>query len=45
MPETYRQNIDDYGYHIQQGAALFFPGFHSDLVRLAFAISAATQLK
>lgn len=45
MPETYRQNINNYGYHIQQGAALFFPGFHSDLVRLAFAISAATQLK
>ncbi|HLZ22855.1 MAG TPA: vWA domain-containing protein [Ktedonobacterales bacterium] len=45
MPETYRQNINNYGYHIQPGAALFFPGFHSDLVRLAFVISAATQLK
>jgi len=45
MPETYRQNINNYGYHIQAGAALFFPGFHSDLVRLAFVISQATQLK
>jgi hypothetical protein len=45
LPETYRQNINNYGYHLQSGAALFFPGTHTDLVRLAFAISAATQLK
>ncbi|SRR5579875_2248924 len=45
LPETYRQNINNFGYHLQPGAALFFPGFHSDLVRLAFAVSAATQLK
>ncbi len=45
LPETYRQNINNYGYHLQPGAALFFPGMHSDLVRLAFAVSAATQLK
>ncbi len=45
MPETYRQNINNYGYQLQPGAALFFPGMNSDLVRLAFVISAATQLK
>jgi uncharacterized protein YegL len=45
MPETYRQNINNYGYHLQPGTALFFPGMHSDLIRLAFAISSATQLK
>lgn len=45
LPETYRQNINNYGYHLQPGAALFFPGMHSDLIRLAFAISSATQLK
>lgn len=45
MPETYRQNLNNYGYHLQPNAALFFPGFHSDLVRLAFAVSSATQLK
>ena len=45
LPETYRQNINNYGYHLQQGAALFFPGVSSDLVRLAFAISSATLLK
>jgi hypothetical protein len=45
LPETYRQNINNYGYHLQKGAALFFPGTHTELVRLAFAISTATQLK
>lgn len=45
LPETYRQNINNYGYQIQKGTRMFFPGFHSDLVQLAFAISAATELK
>ncbi len=45
LPESYRENINNYGYQLQSGAALFFPGANSDLVRLAFAISAATQLK
>lgn len=45
MPESYRQNINNYGYHLQPGTSLFFPGTHTDLIRLAFAISAATQLK
>lgn len=45
LPETYRQNINNYGYRLKPGAALFFPGQHLDLVRLAFAISTATQLK
>ena len=45
LPETYRQNMNNSGYHLQKGAALFFPGTHTELVRLAFAISTATQLK
>jgi hypothetical protein len=45
LPETYRQNINNYGYRLQSGASLFFPGIHTDLVRLAFAVSSATQLK
>lgn len=45
LPESYRQNINNYGYHLQPGSSLFFPGTHTHLVRLAFAISAATQLK
>lgn len=45
LPETYRQNINNYGYHLQPATSLFFPGVHPDLVRLAFAISSATQLK
>jgi hypothetical protein len=45
LPETYRQNMNNYGYHLERGAALFFPGTHTELVRLAFAISTATMLK
>jgi len=45
LPETYRQNINNAGYALQKGAALFFPGTQTELVRLAFAISTATQLK
>jgi hypothetical protein len=45
LPETYRRNINNYGYDLQAGAALFFPGGHTELVRLAFAASTATQLK
>jgi hypothetical protein len=45
LPETYRQNINNYGYNLQPGAALFFPGIHTDLMRLAFAVTTATQLK
>jgi len=45
LPDTYRQNINNYGYHLEKGATLFFPGIHTQLVRLAFAISTATQLK
>ncbi|HEV2235976.1 MAG TPA: hypothetical protein VGR57_04860 [Ktedonobacterales bacterium] len=45
LPEAYRHNINNYGYHLRPGAALFFPGVTGDLIRLAFAISAATQLK
>ncbi|HEY7833551.1 MAG TPA: hypothetical protein VIG30_08290 [Ktedonobacterales bacterium] len=45
LPETYRQNINDYGYQLQPGSAFFFPGFHSDLVRLAFTIASSTMLK
>ena len=45
LPDSYRQNINNYGYHLQKGSALFFPGAQTELVRLAFAVSTATQLK
>jgi hypothetical protein len=45
LPETYRRTINDYGYHLQPGTRLFFPGLESDLIQLALAISAATVLK
>jgi hypothetical protein len=45
LPETYRQNINNYGYHLQPGIRMFFPGLQNDLIRLAFVTSIATQLK
>jgi hypothetical protein len=45
LPQTYRQNINDYGYRLQRGAQLFFSGTHPDLVKLAFAMSAGTRLR
>lgn len=45
LPDTYRQNMNNYGYNLQPGAVLFFPGEHTELIRLAFAASTATQLK
>jgi hypothetical protein len=45
LPETYRRTINNYGYQLQSGTKLFFPGFDSDLMQLAFTISAATELK
>lgn len=45
LPESYRQNINkSANYRLQKGAALFFPGIHSELIRLALAASSATQL-
>ena len=45
LPESYRQNINNYGYDLQKGAAFFFPGTKTELVRLAFPIATVTQLK
>jgi hypothetical protein len=45
LPESYRHNINNYGYHLQPGAMMFFPGIQHDLIRLAFVASIATQLK
>jgi len=45
LPQSYRQNINDYGYQLQKGAQLFFSGTHPELVNLAFAMSAGTRLR
>ena len=45
LPEIYRQNINDAGYHLKKNAAFFFSGEHMDFIRLAFAISSTAQLK
>lgn len=45
LPETYRQTINrSAGYQLERGAALFFPGTHAELMRLAVAASSATQI-
>ena len=44
LPETYRHTINTYGYRLQPGTHLFFPGFDNDLVQLAFAVSTITEL-
>lgn len=45
LPGVYCQNINNYGYQLQKGARLFFPGTHPELVKLAFVVSAGTQLR
>jgi hypothetical protein len=45
LPPTYRQNANEYGYALQEGAANFFPGLHTELISLAFAASLAVPLK
>ncbi|HJT57915.1 MAG TPA: hypothetical protein VJ761_15540 [Ktedonobacteraceae bacterium] len=45
LPATYRENVNQYGYALQAGAANFFPGLHPDLVSLAFTASVAIPVK
>ncbi len=45
LPATYRQNINQYGYALQAGAAHFFPGLHPDLVALACMASVVVPIK
>ena len=45
MPDVYRQNINNYGYHLRKGARLFFPGITPELMKLAFAVPAGSQLR
>jgi hypothetical protein len=45
LPDVYRHNINNYGYHLRKGARLFFPGVKPDLIKLAFAVSAGSQLR
>jgi hypothetical protein len=45
LPAKYRQNMNEYGYHLREGAAFFFPGLHTELVSMAFAASTAVSIK
>jgi hypothetical protein len=43
-PESYRNVINEFGYRLQSGAHMFFPGEKPDLVQLGFAMSGATPV-
>lgn len=43
LPASHREFINARGYSLRENAALFFPGSEVDLIRLAFAASAATN--
>ena len=45
LPDIYRQNINNYGYHLRKGARLLFPGIKPELIKLAFAVPAGSQLR
>lgn len=45
LPPKYRQNMNEYGYLLEEGAALFFPGVHLELLSMAFTASTAVSLK
>ncbi len=45
LPAVYRQNMNEYGYRLQEGAAFFFPGLHPELVSMAFVASTAASIK
>lgn len=43
LPDNHRKFINSRGYDLSENARLFFPGGQVDLIRLAFAASAATN--
>ena len=45
MPESYRQNINYYGYHLEPGAALLFQGTQRAMICLSFPVASATDLR
>jgi hypothetical protein len=44
VPDTYLETIGEFGYAIQPGARMLFPGDTPDLVELGFAMSGATPV-
>lgn len=44
IPETYRSEMAEFGYELQPGAPMMFPGQSKDLIRMAFTMSGATPV-
>jgi hypothetical protein len=44
IPQSYRDVIHEFGYQLDSGARMFFPGDQPDLVELGFAMSGATPV-
>ena len=45
VPESYRATMGEYGYDLAPGALMLFPGMSSELVAMAFQMSAATPVR
>lgn len=44
IPESYHGEMQEFGYGIQAGAPMLFPGQNKDLIRMAFTMSGATPV-
>ena len=44
IPDVYRRLINEYGYGLEHGARLMFPGQTEDLLKLGFVMSGMTQV-
>jgi len=44
IPESYLNEMQEFGYALQKGAPMLFPGQNRDLIRMAFTMSGATPV-
>jgi len=44
IPESYLSEMQEFGYGMQAGAPMLFPGQNKDLIRMAFTMSGATPV-
>lgn len=44
LPESYAAEMVEYGYNLQAGKPMMFPGQSMDLIRMAFTVSGATAI-
>jgi uncharacterized protein YegL len=44
IPESYRGEMEEFGYQLQPGAPMLFPGQSKELIRMAFTMSGATPV-